>query len=83
MHKTRTLFLSRDIKKWSFGAAMREVAASRATVPISWYSVIRTVFWFYAYPSGCFLAKVVHFYMQYTDFAGMEPMRSKEDMAYW
>ena len=32
-------------------AAMREVAASCATVPISWscrYCVIRTVFWFYA-----------------------------------
>ena len=55
MHKIRTLFLSRDIEKSSLTAlrcaAMREVAASRATVPISWscwYCVIRTVFWFYA-----------------------------------
>ena len=55
MHKIRTLFLSWDIEKWSLialrCAAMREVATSRATVPISWscwYCVIRTVFWFYA-----------------------------------
>ena len=55
MHKIRTLFLSWDIKKSSLiaprCAAMREVAASRANVPISWscwYCVIRTVFWFYA-----------------------------------
>ena len=55
MHKIRTLFLSWDIEKSSLialrCAAMREVAASRATVPISWscwYCVIRTVFWFYA-----------------------------------
>ena len=40
MHKFRTLFLSWDIEKSSLialrCAAMREVAASRATVPISW-----------------------------------------------
>ena len=61
MHKIRTLFLSWDIEKSSLialrCAAMREVAASRATVPIScqswscWYHgyrMIRTVFWFYA-----------------------------------
>ena len=55
MHKIRTLFLSWGIEKSSlialWCAAMREVAASRATVPISWscwYCVIRTVFWFYA-----------------------------------
>ena len=39
MHKIRTLFLSWDIKKSSLialrCAAMREVAASRDTVPIS------------------------------------------------
>ena len=55
MHKIRTLFLSWYIEKSSLialrCAAMREVAASRATVPIfwsCWYCVIRTVFWFYA-----------------------------------
>ena len=41
MHKIKTLFLSWDIEKSSLialrCAAMREVAASRATVPISWY----------------------------------------------
>ena len=31
-----------------FSAAMREVAASHATVPISWHCVIRAVFLFYA-----------------------------------
>ena len=39
MHKIRTLFLSWDIEKSSLialrCAAMREVAAGRATVPIS------------------------------------------------
>ena len=48
-------------------AAMPEVAACRATVPISWscwscwYCVIRTVFWFYAYSKWpfFFLARVV------------------------
>ena len=32
MHKIKTLFLSWDIEKSSFGAAMREVTANRATI---------------------------------------------------
>ena len=58
MLKIRTLFLSWDIEKSSLialrCAAMHKATASRATVPIPWYCVIRTVFWFYAYSTvGC------------------------------
>ena len=48
MHKIRTLFLSWDIKKSSLIALRCSDAQSRATMLISWYCVIRTVFWFYA-----------------------------------
>ena len=48
MYKIRTLFLSWDIEKPSLIALRCSDAWSGATVPISWYCVIRTVFWFYA-----------------------------------
>ena len=66
MHKIRTLFLSWDIEKWSLialrCAAMREVAASRATVPNSWscWSCwLEQCFDFMHNLSGRFLSRVV------------------------
>ena len=44
-------WISKNQARLRFGAVMREVAASRATVPILWYRycVIRAVFWFSAW----------------------------------
>ena len=75
MHKVRTLFLSRDIEKSSLitlrcaAWAMREVAASRATVPISWSCWLRdknsVLILCIIVVAGFFLARVVFIFIRH------------------